>query len=189
MAGNSLAATRGTFLWQALVIDGHCSECDQFLEQSLSYRLAETCAARDFTYVGSINAKTICQTAVKAQMQPMGFYQPIRFVGRHNKSLGLGRFSHAGEIHFSRNASECFTVRFDRSCIHVINYDRAQAQIKVNLDRLHSESAVCFRLQKSGHVVRRIVEDDIEKRTVNFEPSVVMNETQLSESVHEETYP
>jgi hypothetical protein len=31
---------------------------------------------------------------------------------------------------------------------------------------------------------RRVVEDNIEKRTVDFQPTVVMNETQLPESVH-----
>jgi hypothetical protein len=64
----------------------------------------------------------------------MSFYQRIGFLGRHNESLGLDRFGGTRKIHFSRNARECFAVRFDFSVTHVINYDRPQPQIKVNSD-------------------------------------------------------
>jgi hypothetical protein len=84
----------------------------------------------------------ICQTAVEAQMQSMSLYQRIGSLGRHNESSGLGRFGDTWKIHFSRNARECFAVRFDSSFTHVINYDKKQLRIQVNLDRFPRESAV-----------------------------------------------
>jgi len=38
-------------------------------------------------------------------------------------------------------------------------------------------------------LVMLVVENNIEKRTVDYQPTVVMNETQLSEFVHEEIDP
>ena len=127
-----------------LLFDSHCSKCNKLLEQSLPYRLAGTCASRHSTYVGSVNAKTIRQTAVKAQMQPMSFYQPLGLLGRNNESSFVSRFSDTGKIHFKGNARERFAVRFDFPFIHVINYDRSQPRIQVNLDRFPCESAMGF---------------------------------------------